>query len=131
MRIYVDESVTVTDVIDVDDLIPIEFAPVLVLMQRKRFRDQGMRYYYAAHPPTLAIVVAWGQPLEAYRGQVVDVSLGWDQGWPRFVLPGNEGRRHTKVTIRKSLPGLGPEDAERTLVEILMSAPRTRSGGGP
>ena len=135
MKIYVDEAVMITDLtfsgaeeIGVDEatglaVLP-ESVPVLVLMQRKRFRDQGMRYYYAAHPPLLAVVVAWDQPLEAYRGQVVDALVGWEQGWPRYVHRGNEGRRHTKVTIRGALEAR-PEEAEATLSEILWRAPRS------
>ncbi len=141
MKIYVDEVPLITDFTysgavegAVDESTGLAMLPesvsVLVLMRRKRFKDQGMRYYYAAHPPLLAVVVSWDQPLEAYRGQVVDALVGWDQGWSRYVHRGNEGKKHTKLTIRKALPGIGPEDAERTFMELLMSSPRS-DGGAP
>ena len=65
MKIYIDEAIMITDLtfsgaeeIGVDEatglaVLP-ESLPVLVLMRQKRSRDQGMRYYYAAHPPLLA-----------------------------------------------------------------------------
>ena len=138
MKIYVDEAIMITDLTfsgavegAVDESTGLAMLPesvsVLVMMRRKRFRDQGMRYYYAAHPPLLAVVVTWDQPLEAYRGQVVDALVGWEQGWPRYVHRGNEGKQHTKVTIRSALE-VRPEEAEATLSEILWRAPRSDGG---
>ena len=141
VKIYIDEAVMITDLtfsgaeeigVDADAdtglaVLP-ESVPVLVLMRQKRFKDQGMRYYYAAHPPLLAVVVTWDLPLEAYRGQVVDASVGWDEGWPRYVHRGNEGKQHTKVTIRGALEAR-PEEADATLSEILWRAPRSREEG--
>jgi len=53
--------------------------------------------------------------------QVVDAQVGWDGGTPGFVREANEGRRHTKITIRRRIVG-GQYDA--TLSAVLADAPR-------
>ena len=80
---------------------------------------------YLVHPNLLAIIVnrAWPTPfgITGLTGRVVDASVGWDAGTPGFVSPANEGRRHTKITIYRSLLGA---DGDTTLATLLGKAPR-------
>lgn len=62
------------------------------------------RWYYSAKPPTMAILRADGYDLPSYAGLIVDAQVGWDEGTPGFVREANEGRRHTKITIRRAAP---------------------------
>ena len=79
------------------------------------------RWYYCSAPSTLAIVRVDGSDLASLAGQVVDAQVGWDGGTPGFVREANEGRRHTKITIRRRIVG-GQYDA--TLSAVLADAPR-------
>jgi len=83
-------------------------------------QDNG-RWYYCAAAPALAIVRVDGSDLASLAGYVVDAQVGWDGGTPGFVREANEGRRHTKITIRRRIVG-GQYDA--TLSGVLAEAPR-------
>lgn len=89
---------------------------------RLRFttRDNG-RWYYCATAPALAIVRVDGSDLASLAGQVVDAQVGWDGGTPGFVWEANEGRRHTKVTVRRRIAG---RQYDATLSAVLADAPR-------
>lgn len=82
--------------------------------------QDGGRWYYCAQPPTLAIVRVDGSDLHSCIGRVVDAQVGWDNGTPGFVREVNEGRRHTKVTIRRVLVGA---NHDATLSAVLAKAP--------
>lgn len=91
-------------------------------VRRLRATTQGNgRWYYCATAPALAIVRVDGSDLASLAGQVVDAQVGWDGGTPGFVREANEGRRHTKITIRRRIVG-GQYDA--TLSGVLAEAPR-------
>ena len=83
-------------------------------------QDNG-RWYYCTTAPALAIVRVDGSDLASAGGYVVDAQVGWDGGTPGFVREANEGRRHTKITIRRRIVG-GQYDA--TLSAVLADAPR-------
>ena len=87
---------------------------------RPTTQDNG-RWYYCATAPALAIVRVDGSDLAGQARQVVDAQVGWDGGTPGFVREANEGRRHTKITIRRRIVG-GQYDA--TLSAVLADAPR-------
>jgi len=63
--------------------------------------DGARRYYYAANPPRRLLIVARnGSHLESARpGQYWKALIGWDDGDNAHVLSGDEGKRHTKLTI--------------------------------
>ena len=78
------------------------------------------RYYYCAPSPALAIVRVDGSDLESLAGYVVDAQVGWDGGTPGFVREANEGRQHTKATIRRRIDG---RQYDATLSAVLAEAP--------
>ncbi|MEI2692636.1 MAG: hypothetical protein V9H69_24090 [Anaerolineae bacterium] len=84
--------------------------------------DGQQRGYYVlqAEDHKLALLVTRGAKLPELAGQVVDVTLGWDNGYPGFVF--YPGQMHTKITA------FGRIDAphERTLSEVLSKAPERR-----
>lgn len=85
--------------------------------------DHGQpRSYYVlqAEDPKLALVVTRGAKMPELSGRVADVTLGWDNGYPGFVL--YPGQMHTKITA------FGRIDAphEGTLSDILGKAPERR-----
>ena len=64
------------------------------------------RRYYCAAPPYRAILVCRnGLDLLDLRGRVVDARVGYEDAWREFCRPGNENRRHTKITIYRALAG--------------------------
>lgn len=77
------------------------------------------RFYYCAKSPLLAIVRVDGTDLFGAIG-VVDAQIGWDNGTPGFAREANEGKRHTKITVRRVLPGIAYQD---TLSNVLRKAP--------
>jgi hypothetical protein len=87
--------------------------------------DGKPRSYYClqAEDAKLALLVTRGAKLPELAGQVVDVTLGWDNGYPGFVL--YPGQLHTKITA------FGRVDAphEGTLSEVLSKAPERRRKG--
>ena len=87
---------------------------------RPTTQDNG-RWYYCATAPALAIVRVDGSDLASLAGQVVDAQVGWGGGTPGFVREANEGRRHTKITIRRRLGG---RQYDATLSAVLADAPR-------
>lgn len=80
-----------------------------------------VRRYYVADAPALMIVVTRGNtPLADLRGRVIDGSVGWHDGQYGFVRPGNENKRHSKLTVygvvAKGLPSY-------TLTKLIADAP--------
>lgn len=84
--------------------------------------DGKQRSYYVlpAEDTRLALLVTRGAKLPKLAGQVVNVTLGWDNGHPGFVL--YPGQMHTKITA------FGRIDAppEGTLSDVLSKAPERR-----
>ena len=89
--------------------------------------QDGGRHYYAAAPPFLAIIRCDDADLDFARGRVVDANVGWGRGTPGFVREKNEGRPHTKVTIRKVCSYI--YEYTKTLSQVLDQAPRETGGG--
>ena len=80
----------------------------------------GDRWYYCAAAPTRAIVRVDGSDLVSLVGYVVDAQVGWDGGTAGFVREANEGRQHTKATIRRRIDG---RQYDATLSAVLAEAP--------
>lgn len=78
------------------------------------------RWYYCAAAPALAIVRVDGCDLVGLAGCVVDAQVGWDGGTQGFVREANEGREHTKVTIRRAVDG---RQCDAALSAVLARAP--------
>lgn len=91
------------------------------------------RYYYAAEPPWRILLVLRGAPIDAPLwsvGSIVNGLVGWDDGTAGFVLPENERRRHTKLTLlAEPPPAIVPLEVE-TLLRILFRSPRSDRRGG-
>ncbi|MBI4672788.1 MAG: hypothetical protein HY741_14100 [Chloroflexi bacterium] len=80
------------------------------------------RHYYAATETRAIVVLRRGLTLSDVRGRVTDAAIGWDErGDPRFVLPHNIGKRHSKATIHRVLEGAGHD---LTLSDFLNRAPK-------
>lgn len=84
--------------------------------------DGKLRSYYClqAEDAKLALLVTRGATLWDLAGQVVDATLGWDNGQPGFVL--YPGQMHTKITAFGRIDAA----AETTLSEVLSKAPERR-----
>lgn len=101
-------------------------AGVLMLVATAHRRK---RHYYAAHPPLRLLLVSRCGPVDAFvPGVVVDALVGWDAGTPGFVLPANEARQHTKITLLRLLDD-SPASAD-SLAAIVAKAPRSDRPGG-
>ena len=81
-----------------------------------------IRRYYAADAPDLMIVVTHGVELAACIGRVVDAALGWHEGFFGFVRPGNEDKRHSKMTVYRVVEKF--KGTPKTLAQILQAAPK-------
>lgn len=95
--------------------------------------DGSRRYYYAANPPRRLLIVARnGSHLEsAHPGQYWQALIGWDDGDNAYVLSGDEGKRHTKLTIDLLLDVPLPGAVETTpLSTVVDRAPRSDRPGG-
>ena len=83
------------------------------------------RYYYVADVPHLMIIVTHNSlKLHDLPARVVDASLGWHEGRYGFVRPGNEDKRHSKLTIWSVVSSGSKPRLEETLTQILANAPR-------
>ena len=139
MKLYIDIPIFVSDIQFIGDwgegtdeatgLANLSGPSGFVETQQRQV-DGVTRYYYVTRPPRRCIIVTHGQPLPAFHGSVVDASVGWDDGHEGFVLPGNEGKKHSKITIRRSIPHATPEDADDTLSSLIARAPRSDRPGG-
>jgi len=98
----------------------------LFQMAGERAEHGVHRRYYVAAEPHLMILVTRDMPLATCVGRVCDCALGWHEGQYGFVRPGNQGRRHSKLTIYKPVKGKG----SKTLAQILKAAPK-ESGERP
>lgn len=96
------------------------FAHLLSLDVGGKPRDY---YCLRAEDAKLALLVTRGAKLPELAGQVVDVTLGWDNGYPGFVL--YPGQMHTKITAFSRIDA----PHERTLSEVLDKAPERRQKG--
>ena len=95
--------------------------------------DGARRYYYAANPPRRLLVVARnGSHLEsAHPGQYWKALIGWDDGDNAHVLSGDEGKRHTKLTIDLLLDvPLHDAGVATPLSTVVDRAPRSDRPGG-
>lgn len=106
--------------------------------------DGIRRYYYAGQPPRrILVVMRNGEPLERVEpGDQLVALVGWDDGSDRFALPGDAGKRHTKISVDRVLR-LAEADAGRVaellagdgtvsvaLSELVARAPRADRAGG-
>lgn len=95
--------------------------------------DGQRRWYYAAEPPWRIVLVLRGQPITAsfwVPSGIVHGLVGWEEGTPEFVLPANQGRRHTKLTLLAEPPGVIYIDQVESLVHTLFRSPRSDRRGG-
>ena len=103
-----------------------------VIKTGEQTMDGARRYYYAANPPRRLLIVARnGVNLEATRpGQYWQALIGWDDGDNAYVLSGDEGKRHTKLTVDMLIDL--PIDAVETipLSTVVDRAPRSDRPGG-
>jgi len=90
-----------------------------------------VRRYYAADAPHLMIVVTHGGlMLGDLAGRVVDATIGWHDGLFGFVRPGNEDKRHSKMTIyrvvekSKGTPKTARLSLPKSLAQVLQAAPK-------
>lgn len=91
------------------------------------------RYYYAAEAPWRILLVLRGAPIDAdlwTPSSIVNGLVGWDDGTAGFVLPDNERRRHTKLTLLADLPTAIMLNEVESLCHILFRAPRSDRRGG-
>ena len=107
--------------------------------------DGVERHYYAAEPPLrLLIVMRNGGPLNrVQRGSYLKALVGWDDG-SAYVLPGDEGKQHTKISVDMVLDSdlVRPDftldigetrvaiEAATPFSTIVMRAPRSDHPGG-
>ncbi len=95
--------------------------------------DGATRWYYAAEPPWRIVLVLRGAPLDASfwtPSGIVNGLIGWENGSAGFVLPENEGRRHTKITLLAEPPSVIFLEQVESLLHILFRAPRGDRRGG-
>lgn len=112
--------------------------------------DGQRRLYYAACAPYRVLVVSQnGTDIRRFQRSIAATGpayvyasalVGWDDGTKGYVLPGQEGRRHTKISIHTMFtfgnadqPLVAAESAGLELVdwsELLRSAPRADQRGG-
>lgn len=93
-----------------------------------RTRSGKAPIYAALSPYLLIVVLRDGLTLNAIQGSIVDVSLGWHpsrrEAWDddkhlSSILPGNSGRRHSKLTVRS----VANHKATLKLSDVLKKAP--------
>lgn len=101
------------------------------------------RHYYASCPPYRVLVVCQnGHDLHSFQSTpdqpvYATALVGWDDGAKGYVLPGQEGKRHTKISLLMRFTGgqlqqsTAHADLERIAwSELLRGAPRTDRPGG-
>lgn len=96
--------------------------------------DGVLRYYYAAEPPLrILIVMRNGMALEDVpTGYYLKALVGWDDG-TAFVLPGDAGKQHTKLSVDLVLDDALIVRADVGLISlssIVARAPRSDRPGG-
>lgn len=114
---------------------PVEFTNQLALVETGEQEVNGvLRRYYAAHLPLrLLLVMQRGNTAQQLRqGGYVKALLGWDDGDNPFVMLGQEGKRHTKLSVGLIYNGPLPDGVEEIvpLSEIIAKAPRSDRPGG-
>lgn len=95
--------------------------------------DGERRYYYAAEAPWRILLVLRGAPIDSpvwAPSNIVRCLVGWDDGSAGFVLPENEKRRHTKVTLIAEPPTYIFLEDVKSLAHILFRSPRSDRRGG-
>lgn len=95
--------------------------------------DGEQRWYYAAEAPWRIVLVLRGQPIDASfwtPSGIVNGLVGWENGTAGFVLPENEKRRHTKITLIAQPPGVIYIADVESLVHTLFRSPRSDRRGG-
>lgn len=114
---------------------PVEFPNQLVLVSTgENTVNSVLRRYYAAHLPLrLLLVMQTGAAAQQLRqGCYAKALLGWDDGDNPYVLPGQQGKSHTKLSVGLIYDGPLPEGVEEIvpLSEIIAKAPRSDRPGG-
>lgn len=114
---------------------PVEFSNQLALVETGEQTVNGVlrRYYAAPLPLRLLLVMQTGAAAQQLRqGCYAKALLGWDDGDNPYVLPGQHGKRHTKISIGLIYDGPLPAGVEEItpLSEIIAKAPRADRPGG-
>lgn len=131
MLIHIDVPVNITTLQDR----PVEFSNQLALVSTGQQEVGGvLRRYYAAHPPLrLLLVMQTGHMARQLRqGRYVQALIGWDNGDNPYVLPGQQGKSHTKLSVSLIYDGPLPAGVEQItpLSEIIAKVPRADRPGG-
>ena len=88
-------------------------------------KDETRRYYAADAPHLMIVVTHKNLVLGHLPGRVVDAAVGWHDGKYGFVRPGNEDKRHSKLTIFNVVESeKGRPQFDKTLAQILADAPK-------
>jgi len=88
-------------------------------------RGETRRYYAADAPHLMIVVTHQNLVLGDLPGRVVDAAIGWHDGKYGFVRPGNEDKRHSKLTIFSVVErGKGEPKFDETLAQVLADAPK-------
>lgn len=113
---------------------PVEFSNQLALVSTgEQTVNDVLRRYYAAHLPLrLLLVMQVGNVTDLQVGRYAKALLGWDDGDNPYVLPGQQGKRHTKISVTMIYDGPLPAGVEKItpLSEIIAKAPRADRPGG-
>jgi len=100
----------------------------LALFKLTQTDETRKRFYYASQEPRVIIRCDGFVLSEIRDGEYLDASVGWDEGeHTAYVLPGNENKRHTKITFHKRLglkPSFAIDDKLQPLSAIIATAPR-------
>ncbi len=94
--------------------------------------DGVERHYYAVHPPLRALLVFRNNlDVDDFRdAPFAEVLVGWDDGDNPFVLHGQEGKRHTKISFLAAPYHLPHGTEPKPLSKIIRQAPRADRPGG-
>lgn len=112
--------------------IPLEAAnpapsPTAALFQpagARWLRGELRHYYYGVNGRRILLVLRHGLRLaDLAVGDVLDASLGHEDGQARYVRPGDEGLRHTKMTVYRHVAADSAEPIT-PFSQIVAQAPR-------
>jgi hypothetical protein len=110
---------------------PVEFGGLALVETGTALVDGAPRRYYAAHPPLrLLLVMQTGNIADLQVGRYVQALLGWDNGDNPYVLDGQQGKRHTKISVTGITAYPSITDEWTPLSEIVAKAPRSDRPGG-
>lgn len=88
-----------------------------------------MRYYYVVDEGALFHLVSRAGVVEFLEGKVVEVLIGWGEGWHGKCLPQHEGLQLCKVTVLRECDG-EPDFTLSAIIENSRHLPRRRPPKG-